>query len=166
MPVEGLLPDRAETSRFAAGVPGNRQAMAEHNGHTELRDQPVGDLVKQLSEQTSALVRQEIELAKAELSVKGKRAGIGAGMFGGAGVFGFFAFAALTATFILGLATAVAPWLAALIVTAVYGAIAGVLALQGKNKVQQATPPVPERAVDSTKEDVAWVRTRAKSARQ
>jgi uncharacterized membrane protein YqjE len=140
--------------------------MAEQNGHSELRDRPVGDLVKDLSEQTSALVRKEVELAKAELAVKGKKAGIGAGMFGGAGLFGFFAFAALTATFILALATAVAPWLAALIVTVVYAAVAGVLALQGRNKVQEAGPPVPERALDSTKEDVAWVKTRAKSARQ
>jgi hypothetical protein len=139
--------------------------MAEGNGEGELRDRPVGDLVKDLSEQTSTLVRKEVELAKAELAVKGKKAGIGAGMFGGAGLFGFFAFAALTATLILALAEAVAPWLAALIVTVVYGAIAGVLALQGKNKVQEATPPVPERAVDSTKEDVEWVKTRAKSAR-
>jgi uncharacterized membrane protein YqjE len=140
--------------------------MAEHNGNTESRDQPVGDLVKQLSEQTSTLVRKEVELAKAEIAAKGKKAGIGAGMFGGAGLVGFFAFAGLTTTFILALATAVAPWLAALIVTVVYGAVAGVLALQGKNKVQDATPPVPERAVDSTKEDVAWVKTKAKSARQ
>lgn len=140
--------------------------MAATNGHHEQRDQPVGDLVKQLSEQTSTLVRQEMELAKAELALKGKRAGIGAGMFGGAGLFGFFAFAGLTATFILALSTAVAGWLAALIVTAVYGAVAGVLALQGKNKVQQATPPVPEQAVDSTKEDVAWVKSQAKQARQ
>lgn len=140
--------------------------MPEHNGHTELRDQPVGDLVKQLSDQTTELVRKEVELAKAELAIKGRKAGIGAGMFGGAGLFGFFAFAGLTATFILTLATVVEPWLAALIVTVVYGAIAGVLALQGKSKVQQAAPPVPEQAVDSTKEDVAWVKTRAKSARQ
>ncbi|MFL5839909.1 MAG: phage holin family protein [Thermoleophilaceae bacterium] len=140
--------------------------MPEDNGHPELRDQPVGDLMKQLSEQTTTLVRKEVELAKAELAVKGKKAGLGAGMFGGAGLFGFFAFATLTATFILALATAVAPWLAALIVTVVYGAVAGVLALQGKNKVRDATPPVPERAVDSTKEDVAWVKNRAKSARQ
>jgi uncharacterized membrane protein YqjE len=140
--------------------------MAEHNGSTERPDQPVSELVKQLSEQTSTLVRKEVELAKAELAIKGKKAGAGAGMFGGAGLFGFFAFAGLTATFILALATAVAPWLAALIVTAVYGAVGGVLALQGKNKVQEATPPVPERALDSTKEDVAWVKTRAKSARE
>src|SRR3954451_25223101 len=139
--------------------------MAEGNGQTDQRDRAVGELVKELSEQTSLLVRQEVELAKAELAEKGKKAGAGAGMFGGAGLFGFFAFAALTATFILALATADAPWLAALIVTVVYGAVAGVLALQGKNKVRDATPPVPERAVDSTKEDVAWVKTRAKSAR-
>ena len=121
--------------------------------------------MKDLSEQTSTLVRKEVELAKAELAEKGKRAGVGAGMFGGAWLFGLFAFGCLTATFILALAEAVAPWLAALIVTVVYGAIAGVLALQGRNKVQEATPPVPERAVDSTKEDVEWVKTRAKSAR-
>ena len=140
--------------------------MAEHNGDAELRDQPVGDLVRQLSEQTTELVRKEVELAKAELAEKGKKAGIGAGMFGGAGLFGFFAFAGLTATLILALATAVEPWLAALIVTVVYAAIAGVLALQGKNRVQEAGPPVPEQAVDSTKEDVEWIKTRAKSARE
>jgi uncharacterized membrane protein YqjE len=142
------------------------RGMAEHNGQTELRDRPVGDLMKDLSEQTSTLVHKEVELAKAELAEKGKKAGAGAGMFGGAGLFGFFAFAGLTATLILALATVVEPWIAALIVTVVYGAIAGVLALQGKNKVQEATPPVPERALDSTKEDVAWVKTKAKSARQ
>jgi uncharacterized membrane protein YqjE len=140
--------------------------MPERNGDTELRDQPVGELMKELSDQTTTLVRKEIELAKAELAEKGKRAGIGAGMFGGAGMLGFYALGALTATAILALATALAAWLAALIVTVVYAAIAGVLALQGRNKVQAATPPVPERAVDSTKEDVSWVKNRAKSARR
>jgi uncharacterized membrane protein YqjE len=140
--------------------------MPERNGQTDLRERPVGELMKELSDQMTTLVRKEIELAKAELSIKGKRAGMGAGMFGGAGMLGFYAVGALTATFILALATALAAWLAALIVTVAYAAIAGVLALQGKNKVQAATPPVPEHAVDSTKEDVAWVKTRAKSARQ
>jgi len=126
----------------------------------------VAELVKQLSEQTSRLARQEVELAKAELAVKGKRAGIGAGMFGGAGIFGFYAVGALTATAILALATEVAPWLAALIMTCVLGAIAAVLALQGKTKVQQATPPVPEQATESVKEDVQWAKTRAQAARQ
>src|SRR5881397_3410027 len=81
----------------------------------------VAELVKQLSEQTSRLARQEVELAKAELAEKGKRAGVGAGMFGGAGVFGFYALGALVATAILALATAVDAWLAALIVSVVLG---------------------------------------------
>ena len=128
-------------------------------------DRPVAELLKDLSEQTSALVRKEMELARAELTEKGKRAGIGAGMFGGAGLFGFFAFAALTACFVLALAEAVDPWLAALIVAAVYGAVAGVLALTGKSQVEKATPPVPEQAKDSVREDVEWTKTRAKAGR-
>ena len=126
----------------------------------------LAELVKQLSEQSSRLARQEVELAKAELAYKGKRAGIGAGMFGGAGVFGFYGLGALTAAAILALSLAVAGWLAALIVAVLYRAIAGVMALQGKNKVQQATPPVPEEATESVKEDVQWAKTRAQRARQ
>jgi MFS family permease len=126
----------------------------------------LAELIKQLSEQSSRLARQEVELAKAELGAKGKRAGLGAGMFGGAGALGFYALGALTAAAILGLATALAAWLSALIIAAVFGAIAGVLALQGKHKVQQATPPVPEEAAESVKEDVRWAKTRAQNARQ
>lgn len=140
--------------------------MPEANGETPAREQSVSELVKQLSEQTSALARKEIELAKAELAVKGKRAGIGAGMFGGAGLFGLYALGALTACLILALATAVAGWLAALIVAVAYAAIAGVLALQGKTKVQEAAPPVPEQATESVKEDVQWAKTRAQSGRK
>jgi membrane protein len=128
-------------------------------------DESIADLMRRLSEQTTELVRKEIELAKAELQVKGKKAGMGAGMFGGAGVFGFYALGALTACAILALATAVDAWLAALIVTVVWGAIAGVLALTGKNKVQEATPPVPERALDSAKADVQTAKQRAKAGR-
>lgn len=126
----------------------------------------VAELVKQLSEQSSRLARQEVELAKAELAVKGKRAGIGGGMFGGAGMFGFYALGALVAAAILALSLAVTGWLAALIITVVLAAIAGVLALQGKRKVQEATPPVPEQATESVKEDVQWAKTRAQQARQ
>jgi hypothetical protein len=125
----------------------------------------IAELIKQLSEQSSRLARQEVELAKAELAIKGKRAGIGAGMFGGAGVFGFYGFGALTAAAVLVLATAVTAWLAALIVAAVLAAVAGVLALQGKNKMAQATPPVPEQAAESVKEDVQWAKSRAHSGR-
>jgi uncharacterized membrane protein YqjE len=128
-------------------------------------EQTTADLLRQLSEQTTTLVRQEIELAKLELTEKGKKAGIGAGMVGGAGALGFYALGALTACAILALATAVAGWLAALIVGVVYAAGAGVLALTGKNKVAEAGPPVPEQAVDSTKEDVRWVKARATQAR-
>lgn len=141
--------------------------MAEGNGGTAQRDQPIGELVKQLTDQTKTLVQQEIELAKVELSEKGKKAGLGAGMFGGAGLFGFFAFAALTACLVALLATAVTHvWLGALIVAALYGAIAGVLALTGKKKVQEATPPVPEQTVDTVKEDVRWTKERAQAGRR
>jgi uncharacterized membrane protein YqjE len=138
--------------------------MEEPRSQTE--DRPVPELLRQLSDQTTTLVRQEIELAKLEFREKGKKAGIGAGMFGGAGVFGLYAVGALTATIILALATFLPGWVAALIVTVIYGAIAGVLALRGKSQVNEATPPVPERAISSTKEDVEWAKTRAKTARQ
>ena len=130
---------------------------------TQLEDRPIGDLVRQLSDQTTTLVRQEIELAKAEMTAKGKQVGMGAGAFGGAGLFGLYAVGAITACLILALSTAVAGWLAALIVGVVYAAIAGVLALIGKKKTQAGAPPVPERAISSTKEDVEWAKTRRPS---
>ncbi len=129
-------------------------------------DATAAELVKQLSEQTSRLVRQELELAKTELAIKGKRAGVGAGMFGGAGLLGLYAVGALTAAAIAALATAVAVWLAALIVAAVLAAAAGVVALAGRQKVQQAMPPVPEDSVESVKEDVQWTKTRAQQGRR
>jgi len=138
---------------------------------SETRDGPsseasVAELVKQLSEQTSRLARQEVELAKAELAAKGKRAGIGAGLFGAAGIVGFYAVGAVVAAVILALSTMLAGWLAALIVGVVLGAVAGVLALRGKTKVQQATPPLPEQATESVKEDVRWAKSRAQAARR
>lgn len=131
-----------------------------------LTDRSIAELVKQLSDQSTTLVRQEVDLAKAELAVKGKQAGMGAGMFGGAGLFGLYAVGALTACMVLALATAVTGWLAALIVAAVYGAIAGVLALRGRAKLQQGVPPVPEQTVESVKEDVEWTKQRAKDGRR
>ena len=128
-------------------------------------DRPLGELVRDLSEQTSTLVRQELELARAELTRKGKIAGVGAGMFGAAGLFGVFAFAALTTAIIAALSLAFdSVWPAALIVAAVYGAVAGVLALTGRNKVQEATPPV-ERAPESIKQDIASVKAHARAGR-
>jgi uncharacterized membrane protein YqjE len=125
----------------------------------------VAELVKQLSEQSSALARKEVELAKLEVTEKAKRTGIGAGMFGGAGLLGVAALGALTACFILALNLVVAGWAAALIVAGIYALIASGLAITGKSNLQKGTPPAPQQAVESTKEDVAWVKDRAKSAR-
>jgi uncharacterized membrane protein YqjE len=140
--------------------------MAERDGGSALEERSTGELVGQLTDQTKRLVQQEMELAKAELSEKGKKAGLGAGMFGGAGLFGLFAFAALTAALIGALDTAMPFWLAALVVAVLYGAVAGALALTGKNKVAEATPPVPEQTVETVKEDVAWTKQRAQAGRK
>jgi len=134
-------------------------------GQPPLADQSLAELTRRLSDQSTLLVRQELDLAKAELAEKGKQAGIGAGLFGGAGVFGLYAVGALTATLILALSLAVAGWLAALIVTLLYAAIAGVLALVGKSRVRKGVPPVPERAVESVKEDVQVAKLRVKEGR-
>jgi uncharacterized membrane protein YqjE len=132
--------------------------------HDDLREQSIGELLKRLSEETSTLVRQELELAKAEVTQKGKEAGVGAGLFGGAGVVGLLALGALTAAIILALDLAMPAWLAALIVALVYGAIAGVLALRGKDRFKAAGPPVPEQTIETVKEDARWAKTRARSA--
>jgi MFS family permease len=139
--------------------------MAEQ-GSDNVNDASMAELARQLSDQTTQLARQEVALAKAELAEKGKRAGIGAGMFGGAGLVGLYAVGALVAAAILGLATAVDAWLAALIVGVVLAAVAGVLALVGKGKVQEATPPVPEAAISSAKEDVETAKARAQEGRR
>lgn len=141
--------------------------MSVVNGHgADMRDSSTGELIKQLSEQSSLLVRQELELAKAELTEKGKRAGIGAGMFGAAGIAGLLTLGALTACLVLLLGKAMDEWVAALIVTIVYAAVAGVLALRGRDKVRESMPPAPEETVESVKEDVQWAKTRARSARR
>ena len=136
------------------------------NATNDVRERPVGELLKELSTQTTTLVRQELELAKAEMAEKGKQAGLGAGMFGGAGVAGLLALGALTAALIAALATGMEVWLAALIVGVVWAVVAGALALYGKQKTQEAVPPAPEQAIESTKEDVQWAKTQVKSARR
>jgi MFS family permease len=128
------------------------------------RDQSIGELVKDLATETSTLVRQEIDLAKAEVTERGKRAGKGAGMLGAAALVGLLAGGALTACLIAALDGAMATWLAALIVTVVFGAIAAVLAMTGRKQIREAAPPVPEQAIDSVKEDVQWAKTRTRSA--
>ena len=130
------------------------------------RDQPLGEVARDLTRDVSLLVRQEVQLAKAEMAEKGKQAGIGAGMFGGAGIVGLLALGALTACLILALTPAMKDWLAALVVAAVYAAIAGILALIGRSRVRDATPAVPEQTVETVKEDVQWAKTRKQSARR
>jgi hypothetical protein len=128
----------------------------------EAEERSVSELMRQLTEQATRLAQKEIELAKAEMTVKGKRLGGGGGGFSTAAL---FAFGAVTAAAILGLATALEGWLAALIVAAAYLLVAGVLALFGRSKVQAATPPVPEQTAESVKEDLRSTKEKAKEGR-
>jgi uncharacterized membrane protein YqjE len=132
----------------------------------ELREHSTGDLVKQLADQTSTLVRQEIELAKAELSAKGKVVGEGAGILGGAAVVALLALGTLTALVLSLLDKAMDFSLAALIVTLVYATVAAVLALMGRDRVKEGLPAAPEQTVETVKEDVKWAKSQARSARR
>jgi uncharacterized membrane protein YqjE len=128
----------------------------------ELSERSVGELVQQVSQQTATLVRQEMRLAQVELQEKGKRAGIGAGMFGGAGLVALYGVGAVLAAVIMLVATAIEPWVSALIVGVVLLATAGILALLGRRQVEQATPPKPERAMESMQHDVEHVKERVR----
>ncbi len=130
--------------------------MTQQQGSPE--SQTLGALVHQLSQQIPELVRSEIRLAQAEVAQKGKRAGVGIGMFSVAGLLGFFGVAVLITTAILGLAIVVDAWLAALIVAILLLAGAGIAGVVGKNKVAQAAPPAPERAIRGIKDDFATVK--------
>jgi uncharacterized membrane protein YqjE len=121
-------------------------------------DRSVGELVQQLSNQTATLVRQELKLAQTELQEKGKRVGIGAGMFGGAGIVALYGVGALIAAAIIGLGTVLEPWIAGVIVGVVLLVVAGILALSGRKQVERGTPPVPEQAIESAKRDVDEVK--------
>lgn len=126
-------------------------------------EKPLGELVQDLSRQTSTLIRQEMRLAQAELAEKGKHAGKGAGMFGGAGIVALYGVGALIAAAILGLATVLEPWIAATAVGVALLVIAGILALTGKKELEEAGPPKPEQALDSVQQDIATVKARARS---
>ena len=125
-------------------------------------DASTGQLIGQLTEQISRLVRDEARLAQAEVTQKAKRLGIGAGLFGGAGLFAFFGLAVLIAAAVLALALVLPGWLAALIVAVVLFAVAGVLALVGKKDVEKGTPPVPTEAIASTRTDIQTVKESAR----
>ena len=136
----------------------------EPGSNADPRDHSIGELVKELATETSTLVRQELDLAKAEMTERGRRAGKGAALLGAGAVVALLALGALTACLIAALDNAMATWLAALIVTAVYGVIAGVMVMNGRNQIREAAPPVPEQTIDSVKEDVQWAKTRTRSA--
>ncbi len=121
-------------------------------------DPTVGALVHDLTQQVSTLVRDEMRLAQAELTQKGKRAGIGIGLFSAAGLLGFFGLAVLITTVVLALALVLPAWLAALVVSVLLFVGAGIAALVGRSNVRQATPPLPEEAIEGIKEDVATVK--------
>jgi hypothetical protein len=141
-------------------------ATAGRTSRESLDEQSLAELTKRLSDQASTLAQKEVELAKAELAIKGKRLGLGAGAFGAAGLLGLYALGALIAAAILALAIVLDAWLAAVIVAAALGATAGVLALTGKRKVEEGTPPVPEEAMESTKADLEHTKRRVKEERQ
>jgi|SRR6476646_2282770 Putative Actinobacterial Holin-X, holin superfamily III len=134
------------------------------NGDTrDARERPIGELVKDLSQQTSTLVRQEIELARAELQQQGKVAGKGVGMLLGAAVAGLLALGALTAALIALLDKAMATWVAALIVMALWAVLAAVVAKAGQKSLRQATPPAPQ-TIETVKEDIQWAKNQTGSA--
>jgi hypothetical protein len=139
--------------------------MAGHNDN-DLRERPIGEVAKDLSSDLSLLVRQEIELAKAEMSQKGRTAAPGLGMFGGAGIVGLCAAGALTAFLVLVFSIFLPEWAAALIVGVALVAVAYVLVRQGKERVGDAGKPIPEQTIETVKEDVEWTKTRASSARR
>lgn len=139
--------------------------MATQEG-TELRERPLGEVAKDLTHDLSLLVRQEVQLAKAEMTEKGRIAAPGLGMIGAAAVVGLMGAGALTAFLILSLSIVLPEWLAALLVGAGLGLVAYVLAKYGKERVGEAGAPVPEQTIETVKEDVEWAKTRATSARK
>jgi uncharacterized membrane protein YqjE len=141
--------------------------LAPSNGPqtADLRERPVAELLKQLADETTTLVRQELDLAKAEMREKAGKAGAGAGMWGAGGVIALLGLGSLTAFLILALDGVMPNWLAALNVGIAYAAIAGFLYLRGKQRVEEAGSPVPEQTVETLKEDVQWAKHPTTSAK-
>lgn len=140
------------------------EAMAQTQQTGEERSIP--ELVKQITAQSAALARKELELAEAELTIKGKRAGLGTGMFGAAGVLGLFGLATLTVAAILALALVVPGWASALIIAGVYLGLAGITALVGGVELRRARPLAPAQAAESISDDVKWIKAHAERGRR
>jgi hypothetical protein len=138
--------------------------MEQTSGASQLSGVPersTGELIKLMSEQVSTLVRDELKFAQLEMTRKGKQAGIGAGMMGGSGVIALYGVGCLIASVIIAISRALAPWFSALIVGVALLIVAGIVALMGRAKLRQATPPVPGDAVQSVKADVDEIKERA-----
>jgi uncharacterized membrane protein YqjE len=133
------------------------------SSRTQSHDPSAAELVKQVSEQTQRLIRQELALARLEVADKVKHAGIGAGMLAGAALAGLFAAGTLVAVLVLVLATALDAWLAGLIVAVALLALAGLLAGMGRGQLARAAPPAPEQAIESVKTDVEEIRAHART---
>lgn len=123
-----------------------------------LRQRSTGELVKDLSQQASTLVRKEIDLAKVEMAEKGRQAGVGLGALAGAAVAALAALGALTAFLILALDGAMPSWAAALVVTLLWAAVGVVLGAVAREKLREMGSPVPEKTVDTLKEDIEWLK--------
>jgi hypothetical protein len=137
---------------MSEGTTGSRPAAAQ--------DRPTGELVKDLSEQISHLVRDELRLAQLEMTRKGKQAGVGIGMLAGSGGIAVYGIGCLIACAVIAIATVLAAWLAALIVGVALLVVAGMAALLGKGRLSRATPPVPEQAIGNVKADVDEIKER------
>jgi len=150
------MSDLSDPTTGSGATAADLGSSAGRNGTSE---PSTAELVTRLSQQSTELIRNELKLAQAEMTEKAKHAGVGVGLFGGAGVIALYGVGALVATIILVLvAIGLAPWLSALIVTVVLFAIAGIAALIGKKQVGQATPAAPEQTIDSVKRDVDTIK--------
>ncbi|MFD0690073.1 phage holin family protein [Actinomadura fibrosa] len=153
-----------QDGRTGAGTVGaSRQDLARpaSDGQGERDEQGTGELVRQATQQVSELVRAEMRLATAELKEKGRHAGTGAGLFGGAGLVALYGVAVLVAAAVAALALVLPVWASALIIGAVLMAVAGVLALMGRKETARATPPKPEQAMDTSREAVQEIKEKA-----
>ncbi|MGW1766735.1 phage holin family protein [Streptomyces sp. NPDC002073] len=133
-------------------------AVERHPNHGSRTEESVGELVSRASQQISELVREELQLARAEMSQKGKRFGVGGGLFGGAGLVSILAAQALVGAMIAALALLLPVWASALIIAALLAAVAAVMAAAGKKQIAKAGTPAPEQAIDSVKADVAEIK--------
>jgi len=158
----GAGPQPAQAAAVATTPAPSNGAAEVVDGKADLREEPLADVIKRVSDEATTLMRQEVQLAKAEMTAKAKEAGVGAGMFGGAGYTLHLASLGLMLCLIFALATAMPAWLAALVVTVVFVAVAGALAVAGRKRIEKAGLPIPEATIESVKQTIETVKEEAK----